>query len=176
MLFKTFKPPAVSVSLDITKNSYVLGETIMGNVLLTSDEELEANEVRVELHGTEKLTESEEFIEETMPETLESRLYSSEGSYTKRGNEIEYSMCNERAKLSEKLALTKGKSQSFPFKVPIPANLGPSFRGMRPDRSWLERTWTVKGVVAVGGRPDAKAEREISVGPVPQPAIFPPAL
>lgn len=173
MLLKAFKAPSVSISIEIAKDSFVLGETVAGSVRLASDEELEAKEVRVELLGTEKVVAGEEFVEEPGPETPETRLYSPEEPYTQRGNETEYPMYKSQTRLCEKLALTRGLNQPFSFKITIPADLGSSFRGMRPDGSSLERTWRVKGVVVIGGRPDAKAEKEITVGPMLQPAMFP---
>ena len=162
-LFKAFKAPNATVSINIDKDKFVLGETIKGDLLLTSKEDFEAEDIRVELQGVEKL--KGEVIEEGSEtlETLETRIYSSTTSYTQRGDVTEYPMHKGQVKVSQKLKITKGYSQQFPFKITIPANLGPTFRGMRADRQWLERMWTLKGVVAVKKRPDVEAKKDIQV-------------
>jgi len=84
-------------------------------------------------------------------------------------------MYKGQTKLSEKLRMTKGFSQQFPFQITIPGGFGPTFQGMRRDGQWLERTWTLKGVVGVGGRPDVESKRDIKISLVsaPTPAVAP---
>jgi len=169
-LFKAFKAPNAAISINIGKDNFVLGETIAGDVLVTSQEEFEAEEIRVELGGVEKLKVGGEPIAEEGSETLETRIYSSRTSYTQRGDTMEYPMYKGQTKVSEKLRITKGFSQQFPFKITVPAGLGPTFQGMRRDGQRLERTWMLKGVVAVGGRPDVEAKRDIQVSIAQPPA------
>jgi len=161
-LLKAFKTPTASISINIGKDSFILGETITGDVLVTSGEDFEANEIRVELVGVEKLRVGGEAIKGDGFETPETRLYSSRTAYIQRGGTIEYQMYNGQTKVSEKLRMSKGYSQQFPFQITVP-NLGPTFQGMRRDGKWLERTWTLKGVVAVGGRPDVETKKNLQV-------------
>ncbi len=172
-LFKAFKAPNAAVSINTGKDSFLLGETITGDLRVTSEEDVEAKEIRVELVGVEKLKVGGEAIEEEGSETLETRIYSSQTSYTQRGDTIEYPMYKGQTKLSEKLRVTKGFSQQFPFTITIPASMGPTFQGMRRDGQWLERTWTLKGVLAVGGRPDVEGRKDIRVSLTSAPS--PPA-
>jgi len=167
-LFKAFKAPNAAISLNIGKDNFVLGETIIGDVLVTSQEDFEAEEIRVELQGVEKMKVGGEPIDAS--ETLETRIYSSRTSYTQRGDTIEYPMYKGQTKLSEKLRINKGFSQQFPFKITVPANYGPTFQGMRRDGQWLERIWTLKGVVSVGGRPDVEAKKDIQISLAVAPA------
>jgi len=169
-LFKAFKAPNASVSISISKDNFVLGETITGDLSVTSNEEFEANEVRVELQGVEKLKTGGEAIEEEGAETPETRIYSSMTSSVQRGDTVEYPMYKGQTKVSEKLRMTKGYSQQFPFKITIPAGLGPTFQGMRRDGQGLERTWTLKGIVAVGGRPDVEAKKDIRISMASAPS------
>jgi len=162
-LFKAFKAPNAAISINIGKNNFVLGETITGDVLVTSQEDFEAEEIRVELVGVEKLKVAGEPIEEEGSETLETRIYSSQTSSTQRGDTVEYPMYKGQTKVSEKLRIPRGYSQQFSFHISIPANLGPSFQGIRRDGQGLERIWALKGVVAVGGRPDVESKRDIQV-------------
>jgi len=175
-LFKAFKAPNATVSINIGKDNFVLGEAITGNLIVMSEEEFEADEIRVELQGVEKLKVGGEPIEEEGAETLETRIYSSRTSSTQRGDTIEYPMHRGQTKVSEKLRMTKGFSQQFPFAITVPAGLGPTFQGMRRDGQWLERFWTLKGVVAVGGRPDVEAKKDIRVSMATAPSpVLPPS-
>jgi len=170
-LFKAFKAPNASVSINIGKENFILGETITGDLLVTSQEDFEAEETRVELQGVEKLKVGGEAIEEEGSETLETRIYSSRSSYTQRGDTVEYPMYKGQTKVSEKSRVSKGFSQQFPFQITIPAGVGPTFQGMRRDGQWLERIWTLKGVVAVGGRPDVEAKKDIRVSMASAPSV-----
>jgi len=153
------------------KDNFVLGETISGDLLVTSQEDFEAEEIRVELQGVEKLKVGGEAIEEEGSETLETRIYSSRSSYTQRGDTVEYPMYKGQTRVSEKLRVSKGFSQQFPFQITIPAGVGPTFQGMRRDGQWLERIWTLKGVVAVGGRPDVESKKDIRVSMASAPSV-----
>ena len=109
-LLKAFKTPTASISINIGKDSFILGETITGDVLVTSGEDFEANEIRVELVGVEKLRVGGEAIKGDGFETPETRLYSSRTAYIQRGGTIEYQMYNGQTKVSEKLRMSKGYS------------------------------------------------------------------
>ena len=190
-LFKAFKAPDAAVAISTGKDNFALGETITGNLFLTSQEDFVAKQIRVELCGVERLKvgaepvgeesegpiedgeepveeeaepieeESEEPLEEERAETSQTRIYSSQSSYTQKGDIIEHPMHKGETVISERLGITKGYGQQFPFKITIPPDLGPTFQGMRRDGQWIERTWTLQGVVAVGGRPDVKATKDI---------------
>lgn len=170
-LFKAFKAPSASVSVNISKDNFVLGETITGDLLVTSQEDFEAEEIRAELQGVERLKTGGEPIEEEGAETLETRLYSSQSSYSQRGDTVEYPMHKGQTKVSEKLRISKGFNQQFPFRITIPVGLGPSFQGLRRDGQRLERIWTLKGVLSVGGRPDVEAKRDIQVSMTSAPTV-----
>jgi len=175
-LLKTFQAPKASLTLNIAKDSYVLGESITGDLVLSSDEEFEAKEIRVELYGVERLRSGGEPIRGAS-ETLETRIYSPRTTTVQKGTTAEYSMHNGQSKISERFIVPRGFSQQYSFKIVIPSNMGPTFQGMRMDGQWLERTWTLKGVVSIGGRPDVEARRVLNISlpsAIQQPA--PPAL
>jgi len=169
-LFKSFKAPNATISMNISKDNFALGETIAGDLTVTSQEEFEADEIRVELVAFEKLKPGGGFVRD-ISENQETRLYSSPNQNTQAAGTVEYSMYRGQAQVSGKLRITSGFSQQFTFKITVPANLGPTFQGMRRDGRWLQRTWTLKAVLAVGGRPDLEAKRDIYVlipAPTPQ--------
>ena len=167
-LFKSLKAPSATIILNIAKDNFVLGETITGDLLVTSQEEFEADEIRVELQGVERLRTGGEAMV-GVPETPETRLYSSTSSNTQSGTIRIYPMYNGRSKVNEKLRIPSNFSQQFSFKITIPAGLGPTFQGLRHDGQFLERTWTLKGVVAVSGRPDVETKKDINVAIPSQP-------
>jgi len=76
-LLKTFQAPKASVTVNIAKEQFALGEMISGDLLLTSNEEFEAKEVRVELHGSERLRTGGQPIRGAT-ESVETRIYSPE--------------------------------------------------------------------------------------------------
>lgn len=161
-LFKSFKAPNASTAINIEKETYNLGETISGRLLVISQEDFQADEIRVELQGNEKLRAGGETIR-GVSETQETRLYSSSRPQVQSGSLKEYTMYHGQAKLSQKQKIPNGFSEQFPFSITIPGGLGPTFQGLRKDGQALERTWTLKGVVAVGGRPDVEVRRTIQV-------------
>jgi len=175
-LFKALKAPSANVSVDIGKDDFIMGESISGRVLVTSDEEFEAKEVRVELLGERWLT-GDKIVEEynSPEETLETRIYSTE-DFVDSGDAQEAPLQGGEATLSGKLKLTTGSSQQFPFQLPVPGDVGPSFRGQRRDGTFLERVWTLRGVLSVGGRPDVEGMKEIriSMATAPQRSFAPP--
>ncbi len=171
-LLKTFQTPKASLSLNMTKDNFALGETITGELVFTSNEEFEAKEIRVELQGTERLRTGGEPIRGAS-ETLESRLYSPRTTTVRKGTTIEYNMYNGHSRISERFMVPRGFNQQYSFRITIPSHLGPTFQGVRMDGQWLERTWILKGVVSVGGRPDVEARRALQVSlpaAAPQPA------
>lgn len=170
-LFKAFKAPNASVSINIDKDNFVLGETITGTLLVTSNEDFEASEIRVELQGTEKLTLGQSFG--AGPETPETHIYSPRTSTSTVQGTVTYPpMYKGQTKLSDRLRMPPGFSQTYPFSIAIPKGLGPTYQGTRRD-GFLVRTWTLKGIVSVGGRPDIETKRDLTVS---LPAAVVPAV
>jgi len=172
-LLKTFQAPKASLSINMAKDNFALGEAITGELVFTSNEEFEAKEIRVELQGSERLRTGGEPIRGAS-ETLETRLYSQRSTTVQKGTTIEYNMYNGQSKVNERFVVPRGFNQQYPFRITIPSNLGPTFQGVRMDGQWLERTWVLKAVVSIGGRPDVEARRALQVSlqsVAPQPAI-----
>ena len=161
-LLKTFQAPKASLSINLAKDNYALGEIVTGDMIFTSDEEFEAKEARVELHGVEQLRSGGEPIRGAS-ETLETRIYSPRTTTVQKGTTVHYVMYNGQSKVNDKFMVPRGFNQQFPFRIAIPSHLGPTFQGVRMDGQWLERTWALKAVVSVGGRPDVEAKRILLV-------------
>ncbi len=69
--------------------------------------------------------------------------------------------------LSGATHISNGETRNFPIKFNIPAGTRPTYQGF--DR---RVTWTIKGVVAVDGRPDVTSHTaEIQVVPPPPTVV-----
>jgi hypothetical protein len=151
-----------------------LGEAVEGNVGITSQEDFEADEIRVEIVATERLKPSGGFVNDQF-ESPETRMYSPVSQNSPEQSVAEYSMHRGQTKASPRLAVSNGYSASFPFKISLPQHLGPTFQGTRKDGRWIQRTWNLKAVIAVGGRPDVETTRDITVlASAPQAATMMP--
>ena len=159
-LFKAFKAPNANISININKSNFDLGENIEGTISISSQESFEADEIRVELLGWEKIKPGGGMVFDNQ-ETPETRLYSHPNPNTQTSSSMQYSMYKGKTQLVQNFQAHPGLSQQLPFQITIPRNLGPTFQGMRKDRKWLQRTWAIKAVLAVGGRPDVDTQREI---------------
>ncbi len=175
-LFKSFKAPNATATLNLNKETYALGEAITGTLAVTSQEQFQADEIRIELQGNETLRAGGEAIR-GVPETQETRLYSTATPTTQAGTTRQYLMHRAQTQLTQKLSLTNGFSQEYQFNITIPNGLGPTYQGLRKDGQRLERTWTLKGIIAVGGRPDVETKKpiQVTIAPPQTPSSATPA-
>lgn len=140
-LFKKVKDrltsPKARISLQLGKNSFVLGENAGATLTVSSDEEFDAEEIRAEIECVEKARrvryEYDSLAKHDVPrEVQESRtLYSA------------------KPQASGQLHITQGFSQVFPVSIDISAGGTPTFQTFDSRVSWF-----VKGVIAIDGRPD----------------------
>jgi len=157
--------------MSISKDNLSLGETIEGSLTVTSQENFEAEEIRVELVAFERLRPGGGFIRDNS-ENSESRMYSPVNQNAPASASTEYVMHRGQTKLGQRIGMPVGYNQQFSFRIQVPPNLGPTFQGMRKDGRWLQRAWDLKAVVAVGGRPDVDTRRVINVSiPAPQATV-----
>jgi hypothetical protein len=159
-LFKRVKDrvtsPKARISLQLSKNSFVLGENIEATLAVNSDEEFDAQEIRVEIECVEKAR----------------RTTYEYDSLAKRNvpREVQESKTLYSAKLpaTSSQHITQGFSQNFQVSVRIPEAGLPTFQSFDSKVSWF-----VKGVIAIHGRPDVTSlPIEIQVyQPSAEPAI-----
>jgi hypothetical protein len=129
--------PNAKVGLQFTRYSFGLGEDAEGMLTATSDEEFDATEIRCEIQCVEdakrvKYVNDPATNRQVLKEVRESAtLYSGKPA------------------ISGPIHITKGFSQTFPCKINIPAGARPTFKSIDSTV-----TWTVKGAIAVQGRPD----------------------
>ena len=139
--FKRFKKPKTSVSLTVPKSTVELGEDLKGAITVSSQEEFDATEVRAELRCVEKRRRERYEYDERLRREVR-RVYWDAAT-----------LHSADPKASDKLHILPGFKKTFPVNVNIPAGGRESFDGLDANV-----TWSVKGVVAIDGRPDVTSE------------------
>ena len=60
-----------------------------------------------------------------------------------------------------RMHITEGFNQQFPFSIPLPSGVPPTYRGHN-----ARNTWRMKGVIVVKGRPDVTGhDMEVQINP-----------
>ena len=151
--------PKATVSLKLNKNTFALGEKLEGTLTVTSEEEIDATEVRAELRCDEKRKKGRY---ETETRTLP------DGRRETRQVWREYwetaTIFSENPQGSGPIHVSAGYKGEFPFTTNIPAGGQRSYTSM--DASV---TWSIKGVIGIKGRPDVTSSTaEIQVVEAPK--------
>ncbi len=146
--------PNAAASLQLNKSGFALGENLEGTLVVTSNEEFDAKEIRCEFQCVEtKRTISNQYdaaLKRTVPREVQESV----------------TLYSARPQLSGPIHLTPSFSQNYQLATIIPATGRPTYRGV--DQNVV---WSVKGVIAVDGRPDvASSVIEIQVSP---PSVSP---
>ena len=136
-----FTKPKTSVSLTIPKSTFELGEDLKGAIVVSSQEEFDTTEVRAELRCVEKRKREKSEWDERRRRNVR-RVYWDQAT-----------LHSVNPKASGALHLTSGFNKTFPFSVNIPAGGRESFDSVDGGV-----TWSIKGVVAIDGRPDVTSE------------------
>jgi hypothetical protein len=133
--------PEASVQLKLTSYSIPLGENLQGTLNVASKEDFETTEVRCEIQCTQQAKVIKQVYDAQL-KTIIPRV-------------VDETAIIYRAKpsLAGPTHFTNGQITGFPVNVNIPA-------GARPTYAGLEQrvTWSIKGVLAVDGRPDRTTE------------------
>ncbi len=136
-----FTKPQASISLTIPKSTFELGEELKGAIVVSSEEEFDATEVRAELRCVEKKKRERSEYDEHLKRNVR-RVY---------WDQATLHSANPRA--SDTMHVTRGLNKTFPFSVNIPAGGRESFDSVDGGV-----TWSIKGVIAIDGRPDVTSE------------------
>ena len=132
--------------------SVPLGDDLQGTLNVTSKEDFEATEVRCEIACVERAKVIKQVydasLKRSIPQVVEESI-------------VIYSA---KPALSGPSRFVKGEARAIPVNINIPLGARPSYAGVDGHV-----TWTIKGVLAVDGRPDKTTEiSEIQVlTPVP---------
>ncbi len=136
-----FTKPKASVSLTIPKSTFELGEDLKGAIVVSSQEEIDATESRAELRCVEKKKREKSEYDERRKRTVR-RVYWDQAI-----------LHSENPRATGALHLAPGFNKTFPFSVNIPAGGRESYDSVDGGV-----TWSIKGVVAIDGRPDVTSE------------------
>lgn len=133
--------PEATVQIRFANYSVALGENLQGTLNVASKEDFETTEVRCEIVCTEQAKVIKQVYDAALKTSIPKVVDESAVIY------------NAKPALSGPTHFTNGENRGFPINVNIPA-------GARPTYSGLARrvTWTIKGVLAVDGRPDRSTE------------------
>jgi sporulation-control protein spo0M len=133
--------PEASVQIVLSNYSVSLGENLQGNLNVTSKEDFETTEVRCELACTEQAKVIREVYDAALKRSIPRVVDESVVIYCAKPT------------LSGPTHFTNGENRNIPINFNIPAGAKPTYTGV--DR---RITWTIKGVLAVDGRPDRTTE------------------
>lgn len=139
--FKRFTKPKASISLTIPKTTVELGDDLKGAIAVSCQEEFDATEVRAELRCIEKRRRERMVYDENLKREVR-RVYWDVAT-----------LHSADPKASGEFHLVPGFNKTFPVSVSIPAGGRESFDGLDANI-----TWSIKGVVAIKGRPDVTSE------------------
>ncbi len=133
--------PEAIVRLNFNNYSVVLGENLQGNLNINSKEDFETTEIRCEIVCIEQAKVIKEVYDPALKRSIPQVVNESIIIYS------------AKPALSGPTKLTNGETRSLPVNTNIPAGTKPTYAGV--DR---RVTWTIKGVLAVDGRPDRTTE------------------
>ncbi|MFW9831526.1 MAG: hypothetical protein ACFFD8_07100 [Candidatus Thorarchaeota archaeon] len=139
------KSPKGSINVMFDKEYQSLREGLTGNLHVSSSEEFDAEELRLEIRVTEwtQATEQKKQGEKTFSVTAEQTKVLHQGKHSVYGQ----------------MHFTDGFSQEVSFNVHLPPGIPPTYQSQNARTTWL-----IKGVIEVDGRPDVTShEMEIKV-------------
>ena len=151
-----FTAPNANVQLKLNQYSVTLGENVEGTLTVSSTDDFDATEVRCEISCVEQARVIRQEYDPQLRRMLPREVQESSVLFS------------AKPVLSGPVHLANGETRDFTVSVNIPAGGRATVQGM--DRSV---TWSIKGVVAVDGRPDvtSKVASLQVVQPSAQPVI-----
>ncbi len=133
--------PDASVQLRFTNYSVALGDNLQGTFNIASKEDFESTEIRCEIACVEQARVIREVYDPTLKRSIPRVVEESVVIYS------------AKPALSGPSHFTNGEIRAVPMNINIPAGARPTYVGV--DQ---RVTWTIKGVLAVDGRPDRTTE------------------
>jgi hypothetical protein len=130
-------PPKATLTLRLNKASYALGENVEGSLNISSQEDLDAKELRCEIQCVEDARRIKRVYDEGLHVYVDRQVQESAVLYAGKPN------------VAGPLKLTQGFTATFPVNISIPASGRPTYRSIDNKVAWF-----IKGVAAVDGRPD----------------------
>jgi hypothetical protein len=135
------RKPKASVSLTVPKKTQELGNDLSGEITVSCQDEFDATEVRAELRCIEKRRRERMVYNEKLKREVR-QVYWDVAT-----------LHSADPKVSGEMHMLPGFRKTFPLSVNIPAGGRESFDGV--DASVR---WSIKGVIAIKGRPDVTSK------------------
>lgn len=132
------KAPEIGVDLRLDKYSVSLGENLTGTLVLSVKEDFDATEVRCEIVCTEQARVVSYQYDPTIKRNVPREVTET------------HVLFSAKPVLSGATHFITGDTKNLKLNFNVPAGARSTFHGSRENVSW-----TIKGVVAVDGRPDA---------------------
>jgi hypothetical protein len=131
------KSPKATIVLQLDKDSFSLREPLSGRVNISSSEEFDSDEQRIEVSVTEwtKATESKTVPGQQHPVSVTAQQTSK--------------LHESKNPIGGRMHFTAGYNNTAPFSIRLPSGIPPSYRSQN-----VQTAWKLKGVIAVKGRPD----------------------
>jgi len=139
-LFKRLKTPKATISITLEKGEFSLREPLTGTINVSSSEDFDVDEIRIEFEATEWTCATQSIDIEGNQRTVTARQ-------TNRIHE-------GKTAIAGMMHVTDGFKKDFPFSINLPQGVPPSYRGKNATN-----TWKMKGVLAVKGRPDVTSHQ-----------------
>ena len=139
------KAPKASIAVLLDKGTFSLNEPLQGRLEISSSEEFDADELRIEVRVNEwtKATQQKTVDQKQVSVTAEQNSALHQGKLTVAGGRH----------------FTSGFSESIPFSLSLPSSVPPTYRSQN-----ARNTWMMKGVIGVKGRPDVTShEMEVVI-------------
>ena len=133
--------PDAFVQLRFNNYSVTLGDNLQGNLNVNSKEDFESTEIRCEIVCVEQAKVIREVYDASLKRSIPRVVDESVIIYS------------AKPALSGPSHFSNGENRSIQVNMNIPAGARPTYAGV--DR---RVTWTIKGVLAVDGRPDKTTE------------------
>src|SRR4030042_2767384 len=133
--------PDAIVQLRFNNYSVALGNNLQGNLNINSKEDFETTEIRCEIACVEQAKVIREVYDAALKRSIPRVVDESVIIYS------------AKPALSGPSRFSNGENRRIPVNMNIPAGARPTYAGV--DR---RVTWTIKGVLAVDGRPDKTTE------------------
>lgn len=130
--------PNANLDLRLSKSAFALGENLEGSLTVLAKEDFDCTEVRCEITCTEEARTIRYHYDPAIKRSLPHEVTETSVLFA------------AKPALSGSTHIINGETRNFPLKINIPAGGRPTYQG-NDNRV----TWTIKGVVAVDGRPDA---------------------
>jgi hypothetical protein len=129
--------PDAAIQLTFNNYSVALGDNLQGTLNVTSKEDFDVIEVRCEIACIEQAKVIKEVYDPALKRSIPQVVDETAVIY------------NAKPAFSGPSHFANGENRSIPVNINIPAGARPTYAGV--DR---RITWTIKGVLAVDGRPD----------------------